>query len=338
MVEVLRGARRRRLLGMFLVLCAGLFACEPVVDLAPGDLTGEAPPAAPPPRSPIVLAHGFFGFEGFAGADFLTYFFGVADDLRAHGERFVFTPAVDPFNDSFVRGAQLLDHIEQIRASTGAERVIIIGHSQGGLDARVAAQLEPDWIEAVVSYATPHRGSPVADVALRLLPDDRFDALLDALTRLLAAPLYDAVGEETSVSAAMRALSARSAADFDAMVPDAPGVAYYSVTGRSGWHLGGRDCQADDRPAFVTRYDGVIDSLDPLFAVPGAIASGLEAIPNDGLVRVSSARHGRFLGCVPADHLDQIGQLFGDRPGLVSPWDHQRFFRELVDWLRAQGH
>lgn len=314
-----------------------VLGCAPIDNFAPIEGPGERDPAAPVP-TPIVLAHGFFGFEGFAGADFLTYFYEVADDLRAAGEPLVFTPAVDPFNDSFVRGAELLDHIEAIRESTGAERVIIIGHSQGGLDARVAAHMQPDWIEAVVSYATPHHGSRVADVALRILPDHRFDALLDALTRLIAAPLYDAVGDETSVTAALRLMSSQGAADFNAAVPDADGVAYYSVTGRSAHHIGGPDCAADDAPQFVSRYDRMLDPLDPLFLVPAAIAAGLELRPNDGLVRAIDARHGRFLGCVPADHLDQIGQLFGDPPGLVSPWDHRLFFRDLVSWLRTQGH
>lgn len=321
--------------GMIVAALSG--ACAPIDGFVPVDGAAERVDDAPL-RTPIVLAHGFFGFEGFAGADFLTYFYEVADDLRAAGEPFVFTPAVDPFNDSFVRGAQLIDHIGAIRASTGAERVIVIGHSQGGLDARVAAALEPDWIEAVVTFATPHHGSAVADVALGLLPDDRLDDLLDALTRLIAAPLYDEVGEGTSVTDALRLLSSRGAADFNATVPDAPGVAYYSVTGRSGHHLGGPDCAVADAPAFVSRYDRLVDPLDPLFLVPAAISAGLANHPNDGLVRVRDARHGRFLGCVPADHLDEIGQLFGDRPGLVSPWDHRLFFRDLVSWLRVQGH
>jgi triacylglycerol lipase len=74
-----------------------------------GGVGGEGPGGAP---YPIVLAHGFFGFNDFAGAGFLTYFYGVKDDLAAHGETMVFTPAVDPFNDSTFRGDQLEADIE----------------------------------------------------------------------------------------------------------------------------------------------------------------------------------------------------------------------------------
>src|SRR5262245_21836505 len=93
----------------------------------------EAPKLGPP--YPIVLAHGFFGFENFAGIDAITYFYGVKDELAKNGETLVFTPAVDPFNDSKTRGAQLLAEIEKILAQTGHAKVNLIGHSQGGLDA-----------------------------------------------------------------------------------------------------------------------------------------------------------------------------------------------------------
>jgi triacylglycerol lipase len=52
---------------------------------------------------------------------------------------------------------------------------------------------------------------------------------------------------------------------------------------------------------------------------------------------VRDARWGRFLGCVPADHFDEIGQLFGDGPGWGNDFDHLLFYAELIEWLRAQG-
>src|SRR5689334_15723571 len=46
---------------------------------------GGAPPKKGPPY-PMVLAHGFFGFNDFAGAGFLTYFYDVKKHLEAKGE------------------------------------------------------------------------------------------------------------------------------------------------------------------------------------------------------------------------------------------------------------
>src|SRR5690606_28906550 len=189
-----------------------------------------APPGLGPPH-PIVLAHGFFGFEDFAGIDFITYFYGVKDHLAAQGETLVFTPAVDPFNDSEVRGAELLAHVEAILAETGHARVNLIGHSQGGLDARWVAYQRPELVASVTTFATPHRGSPMADVVLGLVEDPRARDLADRLVRLIGAPLWDAAGEETSVFASLRQFSSSGSADFNTRITNQPGVAYYSITG-----------------------------------------------------------------------------------------------------------
>lgn len=304
-------------------------AVPPRADTGPGEL---APPY------PIVLAHGFAGFEGFAGLDFVNYFYGVREGLAERGEPLVFTPAVDPFNDSESRGRELLAHVERILRETGYPRLNLIGHSQGGLDARYVASVRPDLVASVVTFATPHRGTPVADVIVGLVDDGRFAALVDRLVRLIGAPLFDAAGEETSVLLAMRQLSTPGVEAFNAAHPDQPTVAYYSLTGRTDLSLGFGGCEADDSPPFITRYARVIDTVDPLLDLSEQITDGgLENAPNDGLVRATSARWGRFLGCVPADHLDEVGHLFGDRPGLTNDLDHLVLYADLVAFLRAEG-
>lgn len=289
---------------------------------------------------PVVLAHGFFGFEEFAGIDFVTYFFEVKEHLVAQGEPNVFTTAVDPFNSSDYRGAQLLDQIEDILEETGHEKVIIIGHSQGGLDARVVASLRPDLVDAAVLYATPNRGTRVADAVLGLIPGQAASNLVDWLVNLVARPLYDANGKTTSLSAPMELFSEPGIADFNARYPDATGVKYYSLTGRSDRHRGGTVCDTPDAPPFVTQFDAETDPIDPLFALPEALLDGSLGVgePNDGLVTVSSAKWGTFLGCLPADHLDEIGHLIGDNPGFGNQFDHKDLFVDLIAYLRARGH
>lgn len=289
------------------------------------------------PPYPIVLAHGFFGFEDFAGAGFLTYFYGVKDDLAARGETLVFTPAVDPFNGSEARGEQLLAHVEQILAETGYEKVNIIGHSQGGLDARYVAHQRPDLVASVTTYATPNRGTPVADVILGIVSDDRLRSLLDQIVRVIGAPLWDAAGNETSVFAALRLFSSEGIDDFNTRFPNADGVTYYSITGRTGGSDGYPDCEVAGSPEFIRRYTFRNDPVDALLGIPEQILEGDTSIPNDGLVRVRDARWGQFLGCVPADHLDEIGQLLGDSPGRGNDFDYEQFFADLIAFLRAQG-
>jgi triacylglycerol lipase len=301
-----------------------------------GGSGGREPGLGPP--YPIVLAHGFFGFEEFAGLDFATYFFEVKEELAAYGE-IVHTPAVDPFNSSVARGAQLAARIEDILAQTGHEKVVIIGHSQGGLDARVVAHDRPDLVAGVVTIATPHEGTPIADVLLQLVPNDQFGAVLDEIVQLIGGPLYDQVGDATSLMAPLELFSQPGITAFNAAYPDAAGVLYASLAGRSDYHPGGSPCDAPSAPNFVKLWKNELDPIDPLFSVAEGIVDGglFSADPNDGLVRVVDAKRGLFLGCVPADHMDQVGHLLGDGPGFGNSFDHKQMFRELVAWVRAQG-
>lgn len=312
-------------------------------DAGGSDVSEPLPDAGPRLGAPypIILAHGFFGFEDFAGIDFIGYFFGVREHLEGAGEALVFTPAVDPFNNSTRRGQQLEAAIEAILAETGHAQVNIIGHSQGGLDARYVASVRPDLVASVTTVASPHDGTPLIDFVVRAAEDSRLRGLLDDLVRILGAPLWDEAGEETSLFEALRQLGTSGARDFSRMYPDSEGVAYHSIGGRSGSSFALRACRPDgDGVAFLRRWNSTLDPIDPLLAFSESLYDGtiFDPEPNDGLVRVSSSRHGRFLGCIPADHLDQVGHLLGDEPGLFNRWDHREFYEELVEWLRSEGH
>src|SRR5262249_40922065 len=108
-------------------------------------------------KYPIVLAEGLDGID----------FFQVAEALRAGGAT-VFTTTVDPANSSTVRGQQLLAEIEDILAATGAQKVNLIGHSQGGLDGRYILGTRPEVLASLSTVGTPHQGTPVADVVTGL--------------------------------------------------------------------------------------------------------------------------------------------------------------------------
>ncbi len=292
--------------------------------------SGGMDPGAP---YPFVFAHGFFGFEKFAGADFLTYYYKVKETLAQQGE-VIDTPSVDPFNDSEYRGTQLIARIETFLATTGAKKVNIIAHSQGGLDARFVAHERPDLVASVVTIATPHQGTPVADVAMKLLGDPNAAKIIDDLGKLLGAPLYDQIGNQTSVTKPLQLFSTAGIAAFNAKYPDAPGVFYASIAGRSSYHASDNDCAGDLQLQFMTQWNKKLDPVDPLL---GATSFLLGSSANDGLVGDKSAHWGEFWGCVPADHLDEIGQLFGDGPGLGNDWDHLKFYSLLVKYIRERG-
>lgn len=300
--------------------------------------TGE--PLLGPPY-PILLAHGFFGFDELAGLEQVPYWYDVPEHLAELGEVNVCVGEVDPFNDSTDRGMQLLEQAIECAAATGHARVNIIGHSQGGLDARVVAHLAPELVASVTTVATPHYGTPIADIVVGVIPNDGAAALIDWLTQTLGAPLWDEIGNETSLFEAMSQMSSPGIAEFNATYTDQPGVLYSSVTGRTGLHGGGDACTPDSPPPplFITEWEDTLDTTDALFVIPEAILSDgiFSQEPNDGLVRVIDSRWGEFLGCVPADHVDEVGHLLGDSPGIGNAWDHLDFYGALVAYLRERG-
>lgn len=296
---------------------------------APTVVFPDAPPAPHGPY-PLVLAHGLFGFKNVGPLD---YFYGITGALTAQG-RVVYTPRVDAVQSAAVRGQQLVDEIEKIKLETGAAKVVIIGHSQGGLDARWAAAHDPDSVAGVVTVATPHRGSPVADVALGVLPGDS-SAALDVLGNLFG---LDTSGSSTSFAGALHDLSSDGASQFNADNPNVPGLPYFSIAGRS--NLAGSNKCAPAAAPFMTTWDGDADPMKAvLLPVAGILAAAeLPDTPvQDGLVTVDSATWGQFLGCVPADHFDEVCQIAGQGPGLGNGFDCLEMWRGIEAFLRAQS-
>ncbi|MCR9143531.1 MAG: acetyltransferase [bacterium] len=134
---------------------------------------------------PVVFAHGLggmddiFGFFYF-GDDYGTFvgdpcdgFLEVSCNHQIHSRQKAHAAQVAPFQTSEVRGTQLANEIEAYLATVGASSVNIIGHSQGGIDARKAAHVLQartgrQVVKVLLTVSSPHRGSPVAKSMLDL--------------------------------------------------------------------------------------------------------------------------------------------------------------------------
>jgi triacylglycerol lipase len=128
-------------------------------------------------RLPIVLAHGIARFDILLEklrerfhlpetelGDRFHYFKGVKTLLESHGFQ-VFHPNQDFAGPVDLRAEQLRSRVNEILASTGAEKVHIIAHSMGGLDARhmIVDKGMADKVASLVTIGTPHLGTILAD-------------------------------------------------------------------------------------------------------------------------------------------------------------------------------
>jgi triacylglycerol lipase len=218
-----------------------------------------------PQQHAIVLAHGLLGFDHLhlAGSKH-HYFRGIARHLGSHGA-VVLASKVNPLGTVPERAQALSEFVREI----DERRVLIIGHSMGGLDARYALSKLglSECVSALVSIATPHQGSCLADPTLPI--------------RALRA-LLGTVGVTTD---AMNWLGEAAADGFNEEVVDAPNVFYGCVVGET----------TRTRVATVPL---LLASYELLLRLRGK---------NDGLVPASSQRWGRELNTVPAHHFEQIG-------------------------------
>ena len=115
---------------------------------------------------PIVLQHGLFGFsEMSVGKLKLSYFHKIDRALAARPPADRLT--VSPTGSIKLRTAQMKRTIleEMKKQELDDQRVVIIAHSMGGLDARymISKLGMHEKVEALVTISTPHRGSPYAD-------------------------------------------------------------------------------------------------------------------------------------------------------------------------------
>ncbi len=269
-------------------------------------------------RFPVVLVHGWTGFESIGP---LTYFFGVAAMYEEMG--FAHHVAVlDPYNDTLVRAGQLVDQIDEILPQWRARKVDLLGHSQGGVDSRCAVSTfgYGDRVSAVMTIASPHRGTYVTDLALGLAPggvEDLVGLLLNFVGAVTAQQKSDAMASFYSLS------EKHMQEEFNPQNPDDPRVQYISYTGRT--------CSALQ---YLDPANDCQDLCDPLIGWSHDILEQARGA-NDGLVTVESAKWGEYRGEMIADHIDEVGQILG----VTDPkFDHMAFYRDRARELAAGQH
>ncbi len=282
-------------------------------------------------KYPIVLVHGWMGWDNIAGVD---HFYRVASELRANGAK-VYTVAISQNNSTEYRGEQLLTQVKQILAISGASKVNLIGHSHGSPTSRYVAGVRPDLVASVTSVGGVNKGAIVPDILSGAVPTDSitFKALTTAVNGIgkAIAVLSGHPELQQNSAATMVSLSSAGAKAFNVKFPQGVpttscGEGAYSATtnGNKVNYYSWSGAKA------VTN---VLDISDPLFAVTTLVYKGAK---NDGLVGACDSRLGRVIRDDYAmNHLDEVNQFVG----LVNLFETNpvTIFRQHANRLKTAG-
>jgi triacylglycerol lipase len=274
-------------------------------------------------KYPIVLVHGLFGFDQILGN---PYFFQIVPALRDGGAR-VFTVQVAAANNNDVRGEQLLQQVRQILAVTGATKVNLIGHSQGGPTARYVLGVRPDLVASLTTVGSPHTGTPVADAA-NALPGPLANVakqIVQGLAELI--DLLSGGGFDQDIDAALSTLTSSGSAAFNRRFP----------AGLPTTNCASGPAVANGARVYSWGGTGVLTNiLDISDASLGLTSLAFLGSGNDGLVGRCSSHFGVVIrDDYFQNHLDEVNQVLGlTSPFAVSP---VTLFRQQANRLRNAG-
>jgi len=146
---------------------------------------------------PIILAHGItrpdylidfivrkLNLNDYSHVyDKFHYFKGIASYLKQHGFE-VYHTSVSFAADVETRAKDLTKEVQKILAATGHEKIHIIGHSMGGLDARhmIVNHGMAEKVASVTTLGTPHLGASVADW---FIENGRWNRIFSALGKVI---------------------------------------------------------------------------------------------------------------------------------------------------------
>lgn len=258
-------------------------------------------------RYPLLMVHGV----GFRDLRYFNYWGRIPAELMRNGA-VVYYGNQEAFGTIACNGEDIRRRIFEIRKETGAEKVNIIAHSKGGLDARYAIStlnMAP-YVASLTTMSTPHRGCRFVDYACRL-PEGLYRFTASCFDRT-----FGKLGDKNpDFYTATHQFATEASAQFNRENPDASEVYYQSYASKMKYpwsHL--------------------------LLGIPWCLIRPLEG-DNDGLVSIESAKWGEFQGVFSnsrtrgISHGDMIDLKRQDYKG----FDVVEAYVQLVAGLKERG-
>ncbi len=228
-------------------------------------------------KYPIVLIHG----AGFRDLKWPVYWGRIPKVLTEHGAS-IHYGLQDSWATVDVNAKMIATRIDEILLQTGSEKVNIIAHSKGGLEARmVASSLNyGEKIASITTIATPHRGSKTLDRVMKL-PKSVFNLASFAVNNWIKIvgdkkPDFLKVCEDFTTA---------NMEKFNELNPDVPGIYYQSYACVMSHPFS--DINLSSANFVINRIEG----------------------ENDGLVSVESASWGENVHILKSDVLRGISHL-----------------------------
>lgn len=260
-------------------------------------------------RYPIVLIHGI----AFRDFQYINYWGRIPKILTERGAE-IFYGHQQAWDTIENNALHIKEAIERTLLQTGAEKVNIIAHSKGGLDARyLISELHmEDKVASLTTISTPHHGSGIIEV-LEKLPD----RLYRKVAGLVDASFQKVGDKNPDCYHASKQLSRSFCAQFNEKYPDSPKVYYQSYASVMKWALS-----------------------DYIMAIPHMILFWKERGKNDGLVTVESAKWGNFKKIFKNRHLRGVSHvdMIDLRRDDIYSFDVLEEYIQIVKELKEMGY
>lgn len=260
-------------------------------------------------KYPILLVHGVF----FRDFKHLNYWGRIPDELKKNGATIFYgnhNSAASVENSA----KELEKRIKEIIKETNCEKVNIIAHSKGGLDARTAiskTSIAP-YVASLTTINTPHRGCEFADYLLNKIPKTQ---------QLMIANQYNKAATKLgdvnpNFLAAVYDLTFEKSKKRNEEVIDNSNVYYQSIGSKLNKATSGK-FPLNFTYHLVEYFDG----------------------DNDGLVGEKSFKWGKnykFLTCNGKRGISHADMIDLNREN-IKEFDVREFYVQLVNDLREKG-
>lgn len=259
-------------------------------------------------KYPLVLVHGV----GFRDLKYINYWGRIPNELLRNGAT-VYYGNQEAWGTVEYNAQDIKDKILKIVKETGTEKVNIIAHSKGGLDARyMISRLEMgNYVASLTMMSSPHRGCKFVDVACKI-PDKVYKAIARLVDKY-----YRFLGDKNpDFYTASRQFATFHSEKFNEEVKDVDKVYYQS-------------------------YATVVKNFfsDYMVTLPYILVKLTEG-ENDGLVAINSAKWGEFKGILRNKYWRGIshGDIIDLRRDDYRGFDVVEKYVEIVSKLKNQGY